>query len=110
MAGPLESKVAIITGGTSRIGVAYVQVFAAQGAKVVIGDLQQDKALGVIDDTKKKGGDTIFVRLNVSTEDDWRTIANTAVKTYGSLITLVNNGVIYNPGDVEEETTLCHRH
>jgi NAD(P)-dependent dehydrogenase (short-subunit alcohol dehydrogenase family) len=63
MAGRLTGKVALISGGASGIGAAHVRVFAAEGAKVVAGDLQEDKGQAVVGAVNKSGGEAIFVRI-----------------------------------------------
>jgi NAD(P)-dependent dehydrogenase (short-subunit alcohol dehydrogenase family) len=88
MAGRLEGKVAIITGGASGMGLATAQRFVAEGAKVVIADLNADTgavALAAI------GGDARFERVDVSVEDDVaRAVASTA-DAFGRVDIVFNN-------------------
>lgn len=100
----LQNKVAIITGGAMGIGEGHVRLFAEAGAKVVLGDVQEELGRKVVDDVKSKGGDAVFVRLDVAVESDWKKAVAEAVNRYGSLTTLVNNAGVFNPQGVEEET------
>jgi NAD(P)-dependent dehydrogenase (short-subunit alcohol dehydrogenase family) len=102
--GRLAGKVALISGGASGIGAAHVKLFAAEGAKVVSGDIQEDMGRAVVDAANAAGGDATFVNLDVTSEASWATAVDVATSTYGGLTTLVNNAGIYHPGGVEEET------
>jgi 2,5-dichloro-2,5-cyclohexadiene-1,4-diol dehydrogenase 2 len=104
MAGRLAGKVALVTGGASGIGAAHVRIFAAEGARVVAGDVQEEKGQAIVEAVNKSGGDTAFVRLDVSKEDDWATAVKTAVSRFGKLTTLINNAGIYWPEGIEAET------
>jgi len=104
MAGRLAGKVALVSGGASGIGAAHVRVFAAEGAKVVAGDLQEDKGRAVVEEVKKSGGEAVFVRLDVSKEEDWAKAVQEAVSRFGKLTTLINNAGIYWPQGIEAET------
>lgn len=105
MAGRLDGKVALVTGGASGIGAAHVRVFAAEGAKVVVADVQEDKGREVADSVNNAGGVAVFVRLDVTNADDWQNAVNAAISQFGKLTTLINNAGVYWPGGVEEETT-----
>ena len=104
MAGRLDGKVALISGGASGIGAAHAQVFAAEGAQVVIGDIQEAKGPQVAADVNNNGGEAVFVRLDVTNENDWQNAVQAAVTRFGKLTTLINNAGVYWPGGVEEET------
>jgi 2,5-dichloro-2,5-cyclohexadiene-1,4-diol dehydrogenase 2 len=104
MAGRLTGKVALISGGASGIGAAHVQVFAAEGAKVVSGDVQEEPGRAVVETVNKSGGEAVFVRLDVTKETDWVSAVNTAVSRFGKLTTLINNAGIYWPQGIEAET------
>jgi len=104
MAGRLAGKVALISGGASGIGEAHVHVFVREGAKVVAGDLQEEKGKAVVEAVNKNGGEAVFVRLDVSQEDDWAKAVKTAVTRFGKLTTLINNAGIYWPDGIEAET------
>ena len=100
----LEGKVALITGGARGQGEAEARLFAREGAKVVIGDVLDDEGSKVAADIVDSGGDAVFVHLDVTCEEDWRSAIGTAVSRFGKLDVLVNNAAIWRPGTVEETT------
>ena len=102
----LEGKVALLSGGAGGIGAAEARLFAQEGAKVVIGDLQEDEGRKIEAEINGSGGEAIFVKLNVTDEDSWRNAVSTAVDRFGKLDILVNNaGILRNEGllDTTEE-------
>lgn len=91
----LIDKVAIITGAASGIGEADAQLFAKEGAKVVIADVDEAKGKKVAEDIKKNGGEVTFIKLDVRKENDWKNLMAAVIRKYGKLNILVNNaGVI----------------
>ncbi|TQM62487.1 3-oxoacyl-ACP reductase [Humibacillus xanthopallidus] len=94
MAGRLDGKVAVITGGCSGIGLATVRRFAEEGAKVVIGDLDEATGTRIADEV---GG--TFVRVDVVSKDDVDALFRTAKETYGSVDIAFNNAGISPPED-----------
>ena len=101
----LDGKVAIVTGGSSGIGLAAAQGFAANGAKVVIADVTDGSE--AVEGIKQDGGDALFVKTDVSKTADVRAMVDAAVNTYGRLDFGVNNAGIGGPsattGDYTEE-------
>ena len=104
MPGRLTGKVALVSGGASGIGAAHARIFATAGAKVIVGDIQDEMGKGVADGVNKSGGEAIFVRLDVSKEEDWANAVKTAVARFGKLTILINNAGIYWPQGIEAET------
>ena len=104
MGSRLEGKVAIITGGASGIGEAHAHLYASEGAKVVVTDIQEELGANVVKAIEGEGGDAIFVRHDVTSEEDWANVVKTTVDQYGAITTLVNNAGVANFSGVEEET------
>ena len=104
MAGRLDGKVALVSGGASGIGAAHARIFAAEGAKLVAGDLQEDKGRAVVEAVNANGGEAVFVQLDVARQADWERAVGEAVSRFGKLTTLINNAGIYWPRGTEEET------
>ncbi len=100
----LEGKVALISGGARGMGAAEARLFASEGAKVVIGDLLEDEGQQVEAEIAEAGGEAVFVKLDVTSEEDWDGAVSTAVDRFGKLDILVNNAGIYHGGTVEEES------
>ncbi|GLB49219.1 SDR family NAD(P)-dependent oxidoreductase [Neptunitalea lumnitzerae] len=90
----LDNKVAIITGAGSGIGKATATLFAENGAKVVVTDVNEEHGKQVVEDIKTKGGEAIFVKADTSKPEDSERTVNEAVKTFGKLDIAVNNAGI----------------
>ena len=105
MAGQLEGKVSLITGGGSGIGKASAFAFAREGSKVVVADVNVEggeQTVRLIQDT---GGEATFVRADVSISSDVSDMVSHAVQTYNRLDCAFNNaGVSGGPGRVHEYT------
>ncbi len=90
--GRVEGKVALISGGARGMGAAHVRALAAEGAKIVIGDILDDEGTKLADEL---GPDTArFVSLDVTEPEQWQAAVQTAVDGFGGLHVLVNNAGI----------------
>jgi NAD(P)-dependent dehydrogenase (short-subunit alcohol dehydrogenase family) len=98
----LAGKVALISGGARGMGAVEARLFAKEGARVVLGDILEAEGRQVETEIKAAGGDAVFVRLDVTNEEDWQEAVNTAVNRFGKLNILVNNAGIGGPGRVED--------
>ena len=95
--GRLAGKVAVVTGGSRGLGRGIAEGFGAEGARVVVNYLQDEKAAREVADTlRNNGSDAITVRANVGEVDDVRTMMDTAVKEFGTIDILVNNAGMLN--------------
>jgi NAD(P)-dependent dehydrogenase (short-subunit alcohol dehydrogenase family) len=100
------NKVALITGGASGIGEATAIKFANEGAKVVISDIQEEKGKQLVDRVKQKGGDAIFIKADVSKEEDVRALVKSIVEHYGRLDYAFNNAGIEGEQASTHEATM----
>ena len=89
--GRLENKVAIISGGALGIGEADCILFAREGAKVVIADINEAAGRDLEKRIKQEGNEAIFMRLDVSQEADWQRVMADTIAQYGKVNILVNN-------------------
>ena len=90
----LKDKIALVTGAASGMGESAAQVFAREGAKVVVADLLEKEGSAVAASIASAGGEGMFLRLDVSGEEQWREAVRATVKRYGRLDVLVNNAGI----------------
>ena len=89
-----DGKVALITGGAFGMGAATARLMAEQGAKVAIGDLLEAEGQGVASDIQAAGGEALFIRLDVTSEADWKSAMSAITDAFGRLDILVNNAGI----------------
>ena len=90
----LQNKVAIITGGAMGMGAATAELFASEGAKVVIADYNEEKGQEQTNKIKAAGGECSFVKTDVSNSEDVQNMVKFAVDTYGRLDVALNNAAI----------------
>ncbi len=99
--GKLSGKVAIVTGGASGMGRGIAELFAAEGAAVVIGDRDQ-RGQEVVDAIQSHGGRACLVRGDVGKPETNRDLVTKAVSEFGGLDVLVPNAGILGIGSVTE--------
>jgi len=90
----LSGKVAIITGGNAGIGRSTAELFASEGAKVVIAARNAERGAATVEAISAGGGEAHFVPCDVRLEDDCQRAAAAAVDTFGAVDALVNNAGI----------------
>jgi NAD(P)-dependent dehydrogenase (short-subunit alcohol dehydrogenase family) len=90
-----QDKVAIVTGSGQGIGEAYAKALAAEGARVVVAEIQAEQGRRVAKEIAAAGGDATFVEVDVASPESTRAMAETVQKAYGGIDYLVNNAAIY---------------
>lgn len=95
--GRVTGKVAIVTGAASGMGKADAQLLAQQGAKVVLADLNDTEGQVAADEI---GENAIYLHLDVTNEENWKTVISRTVETFGKLDILVNNAGMMSLGSV----------
>jgi len=95
----LQDKVAIITGGGGGMGRVAAQLFAGQGAKVIVAEFGEAAGAETVRLVKEAGGDATFVKTDVSDETSAKAMVDHAVKTYGRVDVLYNNAGIMPEAD-----------
>jgi meso-butanediol dehydrogenase / (S,S)-butanediol dehydrogenase / diacetyl reductase len=106
MSGRVQDRVVIVTGGAGGIGAAACQAIAAEGAKVVVADLDATAAQVVADAIVQSGGTATSVGVDVTDRGQVRAMIQAAVDTFGSLNVIFNNAGMNRPSnfmDVDEE-------
>jgi len=100
----LQDKVAIITGGAGDIGAASARLFAREGAKVVLADIQTDAGEPVAEEIRRDGGDALFVETDIGLGDAVHNLIRTAQDKYKRIDILFNNAGIVVPKQLLDTT------
>ena len=102
--GRLEGKSCLISGGAKGLGAAQARLFAREGARVAVGDIRDSDGGRLVDELRASGAESLYVRLDVTSEADWESAVSAVMEEFGALDVLVNNAGIYNRAPVEETT------
>lgn len=87
----LQGKVAIITGAAQGIGKAAAHLFVQHGAKVVVADIQKEKANETVNEIVANGGEAIALKVDITSAADVEHVFQQTLKTYGRIDIVVNN-------------------
>jgi meso-butanediol dehydrogenase / (S,S)-butanediol dehydrogenase / diacetyl reductase len=97
MSGRVGGRVVIVTGGAGGIGAAACHAIAREGGRVVVGDLDADRAQAVADAVNAEGGEATFAAVDVTDRVSVRRMIETAVDTFGELNVIFNNAGMNRP-------------
>ncbi|MCH9010840.1 MAG: glucose 1-dehydrogenase [Chloroflexi bacterium] len=100
----LENKVAIVTGGAAGIGRAICELFAQEGAKIVVADIDVGGGEETVKKIRDSQGESLFVRTDVSVESDVQAMVEAAKAAYGTVDVLVNDAAAFVFGEVQDVT------
>jgi 3alpha(or 20beta)-hydroxysteroid dehydrogenase len=101
LAGVLEGRVAIVTGAARGQGEAIARIFAAEGAHVILGDVDESAGRAA---AAQIGDRAIFERLDIAERADWERLVGGCLDRHGRLDVLVNNAAIYDWLTIEDTT------
>lgn len=102
--GRLEQKIALITGGTSGIGLACAERFAEEGAAVIMAARNEKTGVEVESELREKGLNASFIACDVSNRESVEALKRQVQERYGRLDILVNNAGVLRTGSLEEIT------
>lgn len=97
--GRLDGKIALITGAGKGMGRVAAELFATEGARVVVADLMDEDGETTVERIRAAGGEAVFVHTDVSASDQAEAMIGTAVETFGGLHVLYNNAGIFPADD-----------
>ena len=97
----LRNKVAIVTGGANGIGRAICELFAEEGASVVVADIERDSGLQTVDRIEAGGGRAMMVEMDVSREADVEGMVRSVVSALGRVDVLVSDAAAFSFGSVD---------
>lgn len=97
----LKNKIAVITGGASGMGAVHAEVFVKEGAKVVITDINKDAGEVL---AKKLGENVLFVKQDVTREEEWKNVIEKTEEAFGPVDILINNAGIVIMKPIEATT------
>jgi 3-oxoacyl-[acyl-carrier protein] reductase len=92
--GRLEGKVAIVTGGARGLGKTFCLALAEEKAKVVVADILEDEAELTAQEIRSKGGSSIALRVDITSEQDTLRMAEETVRVFGGIDILINNAAL----------------
>jgi len=98
----LKGKVGIVTGGGSGIGLAIVEIFAKEGGKVVVADLDEAGGNKAVKKISKIGGEALFIQTNVTEREDCKRLVDETIERFGRIDILVNNAGIQHVAPIAE--------
>jgi 3(or 17)beta-hydroxysteroid dehydrogenase len=100
----LKGKVALVTGAASGMGKTIAQIFAREGAKVTLADINESGGKQAAQAISQAGGQAIFAKLDVTSEEQWKAAVKKTVDHFGKLDTLVNCAGIFFGKSIEDMT------
>jgi len=105
-----KDKVVIVTGASSGIGEAIAREFSLNGSKVVLAARSEKKLSDIVKEIKADNCDAIFVKTDVSNEDDCKNLIEKTVEKYGTIDILINNaGVSMRASFLDVDLKVLHR-
>jgi NAD(P)-dependent dehydrogenase (short-subunit alcohol dehydrogenase family) len=100
--GRVEGKTAIVTGAARGIGKGIASLLAKEGAKVAVVDILEDVGKETAEEIRRGGGEAIFIKHDVTSEDSWSGVVKQVLSKFGKLDILVNNAGVQIVKEIAE--------
>lgn len=100
----LENKIAVITGGADGLGRAAAIMFCAEGAKVIIWDMNEEKGEQTVSEIKSDGGEAFFAKVNTASYSEVDAATQAAIARFGRIDILINNAGITRDASIKKMT------
>lgn len=100
----LEGKSAIVTGAGNGIGRAIAGLFAEEGARILVAEIEEDAGRAAAEEINQAGGEAVFQRTDISDESSAESAVKAAVDAFGTVNILVNNAAAFVFGKIEDVT------
>src|SRR5215813_4115189 len=100
----LDGKIAFLSGAARGIGAETARLMVEAGARVVIGDILDERGRATVREIEASGGEALYLHLDVTRAEDWAAAIAAAVARFGGLDILVNNAGVFLPKGIEEST------
>jgi len=96
----LKNKNAIITGSANGIGKAIAELFAKEGANVIVADIEEDAGLSTAENINKESGNAKYIKVDTSDIASVQNMVQSAITEYGEINILVNNAAAFVFGKI----------
>jgi sorbitol-6-phosphate 2-dehydrogenase len=107
ISGKVQDKIVIVTGGAQGFGSGIAEMLYAEGANVVVADMNEEAGIKMADslNARNQSNQAYFVKVNVADADSVETMINTTVKQFGGLDFIISNAGILRAGGLDEMTS-----
>jgi len=106
----LQDKICVVTGAGSGIGKAIAVLFAREGGRIVVADLDEASAAETVAEIERAGGEAVAHGVDVADEQQTRELADFTRERFGRIDVLVNNAGVAGVGDIQETTVELFEH
>ncbi len=100
----VKDKIIIVTGSARGLGRTQVEMLAKEGASVVVTDIMEREGEKVVETIKERGGEALFLKQDVTQEDDWQAVMDRTLSVFERLDVLVNNAGVFLHKPIEKIT------